>query len=428
MKINEVDINSEQIREILEKQPNVILKWGTTVICLVVFFMFVTTWIIKYPDIVESQVVITTQIPPQKEYAKKTGKLETIFVKENTLVKPNEPLAIIENTANHKDVYHLKAIMDTIQRDNSVFRFPIDQLPILALGDIETEFAIFENNYTNYILNKELQPYSNEAEANRLSISELNTRLHSLQSQKEINKVELSFKRKDLERNTLLLEKHVISTQEYENKLLEYKQAERNYKDFESSISQVRERVNNAFKTSKGSEINRIKEEMILLKRVIQSFNQLKKSIREWENLYVLKSNIIGEVSFFNVWNSNQMVSQGDLVLTIIPQQNSSFVAKLETPVHNSGKVKIGQKVNIKLDNYPNAEFGILIGRVNKISLMPNEGGVYVIDVELPQKLITSYNKTIDFKQEMSGVAEIITEDLRLIDRVFYQIRKIFNP
>ena len=163
---------------------------------------------------------------------------------------------------------------------------------------------------------------------------------------------------------------------------------------------------------------------MTLLKGVIQSFNQLKKAIKDWERLYVLKSNINGNVSFLNYWNINQTVNQGDLVFTIIPSENSSFVAKLKTPSQNSGKIKIGQTVNIKLENYPDTEFGVLNGTVKNISLIPDAEGFYFVDVELPSKLITSYNKEIDFKQEMRGTAEIITEDLRLIERFFYQFRE----
>ncbi len=55
---------------------------------------------------------------------------------------------------------------------------------------------------------------------------------------------------------------------------------------------------------------------------------------------------------------------------------------------------------------------------------MPDINGLYVIDVELPKVLVTSYGKTIDFKQEMRGSAEIITEDLRLIERFFYQFKE----
>lgn len=38
-----------------------------------------------------------------------------------------------------------------------------------------------------------------------------------------------------------------------------------------------------------------------------------------------------------------------------------------------------------------------------------------------------TYNKQIDFRQEMTGQTEIITEDLRLIERFFYQFRKVIE-
>jgi hypothetical protein len=164
---------------------------------------------------------------------------------------------------------------------------------------------------------------------------------------------------------------------------------------------------------------------MVLLKKAIQSFNQLKKSIKDWEYQYVLQSSIKGNISFLNYWSTNQTVNQGDLVFTIIPSENASFIAKLKTPAKNSGKIKVGQPVHIKLENYPNTEFGVLNGIVDHISLTPNKEGLYFIDVKLPKELITSYHKKINFKQEMKGSAEIITEDLRLIDRFFYQFKEL---
>jgi len=164
-----------------------------------------------------------------------------------------------------------------------------------------------------------------------------------------------------------------------------------------------------------------------LLKNVIQTFNQLKNSIKDWEDRYVLKSNIDGKVSFLNYWSTNQTVNQGDLVFTIIPTKNASFIAKLKSQAQNSGKIKKGQTVNIKLESYPETEFGTLQGTISSISLTPNQEGQYLINVDLPPTLITSYNKTIPFKQEMSGSAEIVTEDLRLIERFFYQFKSAVN-
>ena len=50
-------------------------------------------------------------------------------------------------------------------------------------------------------------------------------------------------------------------------------------------------------------------------------------------------------------------------------------------------------------------------------------------DVSLPKKLVTSHNKEIKFKQEMQGVAEIITEDLRSEERrVGKECRSRWSP
>lgn len=426
-KLEDIELRSEEVQEILTKVPHWMIRWGNVLFLALILMLLFISWFVKYPDIILSEAIITTQIPPHKEYANITGSLDAILVKDTEEVHSNQPLAIIENTANYKDVYKLKSVMDTISVNNKSFNFPIDSLPVLFLGDIESQYALFENSYIQYQLNIELEPFSNEALANTYSISELNRRLRSLQSQKEINQTELDFKHKDLDRNKHLFEKGVISAQDYENKQLEYAQAERNYKNFESSISQIREGISNAHMTSKGTEINRVKEEMTLLKNVIQSFHQLKKVIKDWEFKYVLKSNINGKVAFLNYWNINQTVNQGDLVFTIIPKENSSYIAKLKTPAQNSGKIKIGQRVNVKLENYPDTEFGVLNGKIKNVSLIPDKEGFYLIDVKLPKKLITSYNKEINFKQEMRGSAEIITEDLRLIERFFYQLINIFK-
>ncbi len=426
-KIEDIDLRSEEVQEILTKIPHWMIRWGSVLFLLLIMMLLSISWFVKYPDVIVSQAIITTQIPPQKEYAKITGKLGNILVKDKQLVSPNQPLAILENTANFNDIFRLKSIIDTIKVNSKSFVFPMDSLPMLFLGDIESDFALFENSYMQYMLNKELQPFANEALANQYSASQLNRRLESLLSQKKLNASELNLKEKDLNRNKSLFEKGIISALDYENKQLDYLQAERNYKNMNMTISQIREAISNAKKTSRGTEINKTKEEIILLKNVLQSFNQLKQRIKSWELNYVLKSNIKGQVSFLNYWDNNQTVNQGDLVFTIIPTENSFFIAKLKAPPHNSGKIRVGQVVNIKLENYPDTEFGMLKGRVKSISLIPDKEGLYLVDVGLPQKLITTYNKEIAFKQEMRGMAEIITEDLRLIERFFYQFKGILD-
>ena len=103
------------------------------------------------------------------------------------------------------------------------------------------------------------------------------------------------------------------------------------------------------------------------------------------------------------------------------------YIGKVKASAQNSGKIKVGQTVNIRLANYPDREFGIIKGVIQGISLTPDKDGNFLINVSLPKGLKTSYKKEIIFQQEMSGTADIVTEDLRLLERILYQFRDIFK-
>ena len=149
-------------------------------------------------------------------------------------------------------------------------------------------------------------------------------------------------------------------------------------------------------------------------------------SFNEWESLYVLKSNYTGRVSLGNYWSTAQSVNVGDVVMSIISDDITPPFGKVVLPMQNSGKVKVGQKVNIKLLNYPYTEYGVLKATIKNISLAPEQGNYY-IELNLDNGLTTSYNKKLDFLQEMSGIAEIITEDMRLLTRIFAPIKTIIK-
>ena len=63
---------------------------------------------------------------------------------------------------------------------------------------------------------------------------------------------------------------------------------------------------------------------------------------------------------------------------------------------------------------------------MESISLIAKEN-MYRAKVNLPNGLRSSYKKDLTFKPEMTGTAQIITEDLRLIERVFNSFRKLFD-
>lgn len=93
-------------------------------------------------------------------------------------------------------------------------------------------------------------------------------------------------------------------------------------------------------------------------------------------------------------------------------------------PAFGSGKVMVGQQVNIKLDNYPYYDYGMIEGKVLRKSIIPTKDS-YVLLVELSDDLVSSNKTNIKFDREMKGNAEIITAKARLMNRIFNKFRSL---
>ena len=422
---NEIELRSEEVQDILTKIPHWIIRWGSLVVLVILLLLFLVSWMVKYPDIITTEITITTQIPPEKLVAKTSGKIQVILIDDKELVNENTPLAVIENAANYKDVFLLKAITDSISLTNS--KFPFEKLQATQLGEIENSFAMFQKEYIASELNKQLQPFKVESSAQNFEAKQLRDRLQLLEGQKEINQSELQLLKTDVERYEKLFKKGVISAQEIEKQRLVYLQAEKNYKSLLSSISQLKSSINELNRNSKTTVINESTTSINLERSVMQSFYQLKKAIKDWELNYVFRSSVKGTVSFLQIWSENQTINAGENMFAIIPSTEKGYIGKVKAVAQNSGKLQIGQKVNIRLANYPDREFGVIEGKLKTISLTPDKEGNLLLNIDLPNGLQTSYKKQINFQQEMTGTADIITEDLRLLERLLYQFRDVFR-
>ncbi|HCQ12733.1 HlyD family efflux transporter periplasmic adaptor subunit [Flavobacterium sp.] len=422
---DEIKIYSDEVRDILSDPPKAIYRWGNTILLGFVVLLFLMSWFISYPDIVSTQIIITTNLPPEKLIAKTSGKIETILVKDRTLVKKNTPLAVIENTSNYKDVFLLKSIIDTINLERN--DFPFHLFKSAQFGDVENAYGFFQKEYSTDQLNRELQPYKVEGTAHILESIQLKERLNLLESQKSITQNELALEKLDLDRYQTLYNKGIVASQELEKHKLTFLQSEKGYKNLLSTISSLKSSINELNRNSKTTQINESKESVNLERNVMQAFFQLKKAVKDWELNYVFRSSIDGKVTFLQVWNENQFVNLGDNIFSIVPTIESGYIGKVKASAQNSGKIKIGQNVNIRLANFPDREFGIINGKVKNISLIPDKEGNLLIDIALPKGIETSYKKKISFQQEMIGSADIVTEDLRLLERLLYQFRDLFK-
>jgi HlyD family secretion protein len=161
------------------------------------------------------------------------------------------------------------------------------------------------------------------------------------------------------------------------------------------------------------------------------TYEQLQTQIKNWEQTYLIVSPVNGTVTLTKYQQKNQNISAGEILLTIVPNDNTKITGKVLLPPQGAGKVKEGQMVNVKFDNFPYMEFGIVRVQIKNISLIPVTVGenqkAYLLEVDFPENLKTNYGKELTFSQEMTGSAEIITEDLRLLDKFLNPIRAVIK-
>jgi multidrug resistance efflux pump len=427
----EIELKTEDVNELLTSIPNCIIRWGVTMIFSIMVAALALSYFIKYPDTLTAKATITTLNPPTTLISKVNGKIIELKVKNNQLVKKDDVLLVIESASNYNSILTIDTILKDFNTDDTLNYNKLNSLSLLGknsegLGDITPTFIAFLKSYNDYKLQKELNPQIREIEIINNELSEYQTLQGKYQNQENIFKEEFSLVEKDFNRFTTLFSSQSISAKEYEDKKREFLSAKRNYESIKITNINNKLAINNLEKNKLQLQIQAYQEIERFEKALSQSVQSLQSEIETWEQTYLLKAPIEGKVSLFNYWAINQNIKQGDEVLSIVPSVKQEIIAKLLLPAQNSSKLKIGQTVNVKLYNYQFQEFGMLKGRVKNVSLVPQKD-MYAIEVTLPNNLITSYNKQLVYKEEMQGTADIITEELSVFDRVFYQFRKILK-
>lgn len=79
-----------------------------------------------------------------------------------------------------------------------------------------------------------------------------------------------------------------------------------------------------------------------------------------WEQRYLLRLPQKGNRVFIRVRAIVQNLNANETVFTILPKRYGNITGTMQVPASGAGKVKSGQKVNIRPDNYPYMDFGML--------------------------------------------------------------------
>jgi HlyD family secretion protein len=406
---------------------------GISIIFVVVAGLFVGSYFLKYPDILPAPITVTTENLPAGVMAMTTGKIDTIAVAEKQTVKEGELLAVIRNPAKLEDVMAVKRMLegaDTVDVETHG-RASLQNSASLQLGDLQSAYTAFDNALTDYRHFVETDYHNRKIAVIRKQIAAQKNLLQKTVNQLNISRKQLATAQKLFEIDSMLYSNAALSLVDYQSARNSLLQQLSSLESSKMSVDNQQMSILQSEQSIFDLEQQRIDEEQQLTSALTSAKEQLAAQIRQWEQTYLLVAPCDGKVTFTKYWQKNQNVNAGEVLVTVVPDGNTQVVGKILLPQQGAGKVKVGQTVNVKLDNFPYLEYGMVKVCIRNISMVPvqvdENTKAYMLEVEFPENLVTTYGKNLTFSQEMTGTAEIITEDLRLLDKFINPIKAVIK-
>ena len=410
--------------------PGRFLRWGLFLFFAIIVAILGVTWFINYPDVVTAPVTITTYNSPAPLVAKSGGKIEKLIVSNGSDIVTDQPVALIENTAEYNDILALVAFLYTLEGNqdwqNDVTKYaPPEEL---SIGEIQTSYSRFLTYFFQFREYLRQSYIHSKLKLLDQQIRKQNEYTAELLTQEKLSAEDLNLVLRSYERDSVLYysKLHSVTLSEYERS----KQALIQKKSAHSSLKASIKNNESAALKMKETRLDllvQLDKELHQYKLDLDdSFKMLSLAIDQWKEKYLIKSPVKGRITFTSYWNINQVIKAGEILATVIPDDPSRIIARANVPVSGLGKVKTGQEVNIKLAGFPYMEYGVLKGKISTLSLVP-AGDYYIAEIDLVNGLRSTYGINLGFINEMTGTADIITDNSRLIFRLIKPLRSMLK-
>ncbi len=418
------DILSAEVRDLLDSRPRKMLIWGAAVLVGLVLLFLVAGYVVTIPESVRGKMTLTTTEPPVSVIAPADGYISKVLVSDRMEVFKGDLLAVYATTANVDDVIQLEkdvALLSNFEfSDLQAYRPNAD----LNVGELEVAYTSFVNAVSLLPEAFDSGGYagvkgalSGKAANLRSSLQFLNKRLED--NQRKIDSLWRKFHlaKQSLEKTS----NEIYAREQFEAKdqidLLEKQREElqlekqRVQRDL---MDQKANQLESSFRQKEGvqSRLLRFQEEL----------TALRSSIEQWKAKHLVLSPLDGTVYLYSSLRENTFINKGQELAVVFPNSEQlNFMAQVTISSKGSGKVKEGQRVVLQFDRYPAAEYGFVRGVVEKINLLP-QGGEYFVEVSLPEGLRTSNGRELEFNYQLSGTADIYTDEKVLFHYLFDEL------
>ena len=387
-KYKDIELRSEEVQEVMNHISPWVVRCGITVLALILLMILVGCWIFRYPDTLAAEVTLATEEPPAFVLSHATGKLDTLYVKNGSLVSTDADLGVIGNAASSEDVRFLKERMKAWEAQDYDWREGVEFFAgrRWQLGELQSAFAAFITSLTEYARFMELDYYARKLRFQEKQLGGQRSYLRLAEREYELIDKDIKLAESMYIRDSILYVRKAMIAAEFEESGSRYLQSLRSKEEVRMSLLQA---------------------EMQLVQHEENMLDIRKQAYDEEQSRRTDLKNAIGQLA------------------AIQPSDSSRVLGKALLPLQGSGKVHVGQRVHIRLNNYPDQEFGYVKGQVASISPAPTEEGMYIVEITLPDGMQTNYGKQLPVSRELKGTADIILADKNVLERLLAPLRKV---
>jgi HlyD family secretion protein len=300
-----------------------------------------------------------------------------------------------------------------------------------ALGDLQPIFNAFQKALSDYDYFLKADYHNKKIAVIEKQIATQKNILQKSKNQLNLSQKQLASAKKIFAMDSTIFAKNVISSADFEASKTAFLQSQQSYGNAKLNIDNQQIGILQLEQSIFDLQQQRVEQDNAFGIALNNAADQLGAQIQNWEQSFLLVAPTDGIASFTKYRQKNQNINAGEVLVTIVPRERTKIIGKIYLPPQGAGKVKTGQTANVKFDNFPYMEYGMMSVKIHDISLIPTtlDGGqkVSLLEVVFPDSLTTNYGKTLTFSQEMTGSAEIITQDLRLIDRFINPIKAVIK-
>jgi multidrug resistance efflux pump len=427
-----VEIRSEEIDEILSAMPGGLLRWGTTAVFLTLSVLLGISWFIAYPDVVKGRVALTTGTPPVRLVARQPGEVARVLTRDGERTAAGQPLVLLKNPAAYEDVQTLSGLLDRMEpmlrHDGPLV--PVDAGRPLALGALQAPYSTLLQAHADYRLAHDEAFYAQRLGAARAQLADLEGMLAQLRAQQPLVEQQLAIAERNQARARELSERGLAAAVEVEQAEAAQLARRLEVENGRGAITNSQLQLNAQRAALVDLEQRRFDEGERGLVALRGAHAALRAALSAWEQENVLRAPVAGTVAYFRELRENQAVGAAEALVAVVPD-GGGLVGRVTLSGMGAGKVEPGQRVIMRLDGFPYREYGTLSGTVARVSALGFQADArtpevtYLAEVNLTKGLVTSYGRTLAFRQEMTGEVDVVTEEMRLIERVFNKLRTL---